>query len=130
MKSLVILQPSLRPADPHTCTDAGAVKNWRFALYEALVEHDGEAFAPVLAESWQCSEDARSWTFTLRQGVRFHDGKPLTAGDVLYSLRRIAGPLAAGELFMVTYRDYLETAELEAPDDRTIRLTVPGSIFI
>lgn len=125
MKSLVILQPSLRFLDPHTCSDAAAVKNWRFALYEALVEHDGEGFAPVLAESWRCGEDARTWTFTLREGVRFHDGKPLTAGDVLYSLGRAFGPLAEGELFMVTYRDYLGTAQLEAADDRTVRLTAP-----
>jgi peptide/nickel transport system substrate-binding protein len=121
----VILQPSLRPLDPHTCTDANAVRNWRYALYEALVEHDRGGFAPVLAQSWSCSEDARTWTFTLREGVRFHDGRSLTAGDVVYSLKRAAGPLLAGELFTVTFHNYLASMELEAPDSRTVRLKTP-----
>lgn len=125
MNPFVILQPSLRPVDPHTCTDANAVRNWRFALYEALVEHHGESFAPVLAESWRCSLDARTWTFVLREGVRFHDGKPLTARDVAHSLTRAAGPLVTGELFAVTFHSYLAGMELETPDDRTILLQAP-----
>jgi small neutral amino acid transporter SnatA (MarC family) len=70
------------------------VRNWRYALYEALVEYAGKAFAPLLAESWRCAEDARTWIFNLREGVYFHDGKTLTARDVVYSLKRAAGPLA------------------------------------
>ena len=125
MNPLVILQPSLRPLDPHTCTDANAVRNWRCALYEALVEHDGEFFAPVLAESWRCAEDARSWTFTLREGVRFHDGRVLTARDVVYSLQWAAGPLVTGELFAVTFHSYLADMELRALDERTVQLQAP-----
>ena len=39
----VIAQPNLRPIDPHTCTDANAVQNWRYALNETLVEHHGDS---------------------------------------------------------------------------------------
>ena len=45
---------------------------------------------PWLARSWRSSDGCRVWTFTLRQGVKFHDGAPLTAGDVVASVRRIA----------------------------------------
>ncbi|UCF97106.1 MAG: hypothetical protein JSV89_18325 [Spirochaetaceae bacterium] len=121
----IILQASLPPLDPHTCTDADAVRSWRFSLYEALVENEGERFAPLLAESWRCSQDARTWTFTLSQGVRFHDGTPLTARDVAYSLTRAAGPLITGELFAVSFHSYLAGMELETPDHRTVVLHAP-----
>lgn len=125
MNPFVILQPSLRPLDPHICTDANAVRNWRYALYEALVEHDGRYFSPVLAESWRCEENARTWTFTLREGVCFQDGRALTAKDAIYSLQRAAGPMVTGELFTVTFHNYLAGMELEAVDQRTIRLKTP-----
>jgi len=125
MNPFVILQPSLRSLDPHTCTDANAVRNWRYALYEALVEYNGESFTPVLVESWRCEEDARTWTFQLREGVRFHDGKTLSARDVVYSLERAAGPGIAGELFTVTFHNYLGGMELTIVNERTVRLAAP-----
>src|SRR5690606_36510123 len=48
---------------------------------------DGSA-VPVLAESWSASDDALSWQFKVRQGVTFHDGKELTADDVVATIRR------------------------------------------
>ena len=128
MKPFVILQPNLRALDPHICTDANAVRNWRYALYEALIEYGGESFVPALAESWRCSPDARTWTFNLRQGVRFHDGKTLTARDVVYSLERAAGPGITGELFTVTFYNYLEGMELTAVNERTVRLFAPAPV--
>ena len=59
---------------------------------DTLVESDpetGEAL-PSLAESWSPSADAREWTFKIRQGVEFHDGSPMTAADVVETLRRHA----------------------------------------
>ena len=125
MNPFVILQPSVRVLDPHTCTDANAVRNWRYAVYEALVHYNGEFFAPALAGSWRCGEDARTWTFQLREGVRFHDGRTLTARDVVYSLERAAGPGITGELFTVTFHNYLEGMELAAANERTVRLAAP-----
>ncbi len=60
-------------------------------VYETLVFYDGEAtdkFVPQLAESWTVSEDGTVWTFTIRQGVKFHEGGDLTASDVAYSFQR------------------------------------------
>lgn len=59
-------------------------------IYDTLVEPDENLeMQPALAESWQVSPDQLTWTFRLRPGVRFHDGSPLTADDVVFSYRRI-----------------------------------------
>ena len=53
-------------------------------VYEGLVRFDRDgAIVPALATAWQVSSDGLAWTFTLREGVRFHDGSPLTVDDVL-----------------------------------------------
>jgi peptide/nickel transport system substrate-binding protein len=58
-------------------------------VFETLTDVD-EQFNPVprLAESWESSDGATVWVFNLRQGVEFHDGKPLTAADVVYTYQR------------------------------------------
>jgi len=62
------------------------------AIYNTLVEIavDGSAI-PELAESWESSPDARIWTFKLRQGVQFHNGKPLAVEDVVASIQHHLG---------------------------------------
>jgi peptide/nickel transport system substrate-binding protein len=64
--------------------------NWQ--LRNCLVEIDHN-FKPIpeLAESWESSPDAKVWTFNLRKGVEFHNGKTMTAADVIYSLQHHRG---------------------------------------
>lgn len=58
-----------------------------------LVELDPKSNPiPELAESWEASDDATRWVFRIREGVTFHDGRPLTAADVVWSLSRHIGP--------------------------------------
>ncbi|MCG8684070.1 MAG: ABC transporter substrate-binding protein [Desulfobacterales bacterium] len=61
--------------------------NTNFQIRNCLVEIDHD-FKPVpeLAESWESSPDAKTWVFKLRKGVEFHNGKTMTAEDVIYSL--------------------------------------------
>lgn len=64
---------------------------WLLAAYEPLVTVDpatGEG-EPKLATSWELAEDQMTWTFTLREGVTFHDGSDFTAEDVVFSLSTI-----------------------------------------
>ncbi|MBA3375092.1 MAG: ABC transporter substrate-binding protein [Actinobacteria bacterium] len=63
------------------------------AVYEQLTRYDESLQArPWLAERWDSNKKGDVWTFTLRSGVRFHDGSPLTAKDVVYSFRRLLDP--------------------------------------
>lgn len=55
--------------------------------------------APRLAASWKASDDLKTWTFTLAKGAKFHDGTPVTAADVVWSLKRLRGtPSGASRL--------------------------------
>jgi ABC-type transport system substrate-binding protein len=67
-----------------------------YTIYNNLVTFDRDlGIVPDLAESWIQSEDGLTWTFTLRQGVSFHDGSPFTAQAVEAHIRRIQDPATA-----------------------------------
>jgi peptide/nickel transport system substrate-binding protein len=121
-------------ADPHL---SNTTHDGRLAamVYEALTGYD-ESLKPVpwLAESWAPNEAGDEWTFTLREGVTFHDASPLTPADVVYSFRRILDPAtksaAAGVL------TFLDPDGIEAVDNRTVRFKLkervadlPGSLI-
>src|SRR5215831_19358222 len=66
-------------------------------MYDLLVQVDPvhwDQVIPDLAQSWTISEDGLTYTFSLREGVKFHDGAPLTAEDVVASFRHIISPRA------------------------------------
>jgi len=74
--------------DPHTVVAAGD-KEILFNIFEGLVKYDhtGE-LQPCLATDYKIADDAMTYTFTLREGVLFHDGSEMDADDVIYSLNR------------------------------------------
>ena len=79
--------------DPHKVTAAGD-KELIFNIYEGLLKYDYEGnLNPCLATDYEISDDASVYTFTIREGVKFHDGTDLDAGDIVYSLKRAAGLL-------------------------------------
>ena len=85
-----------------------------YALHDAMAKPmPGQPLAPSLAESWSASEDALSYEFVLRQGVKFHNGDPVTAEDVKFSFERYRGASAK----MLHDR----VAAVETPDARHIR---------
>src|SRR5207302_11269733 len=66
--------------------------------YNLLVRFESDMTpAPELAESWQVSPDGLTWTFKLRQGVKFHDGQEFTSADVKFSFDRLLEKSAAGK---------------------------------
>ncbi len=105
--------------NPITATDAyaGRVND---LIYESLLRRDPRTLelVPVLAESWDISEDRLTFTFRLRRDVRWQDGTPFTARDVLFSFERINDPAVDAAHLRNYYRDI---EKLEVLDDYTIR---------
>lgn len=110
-----IVQQHVTLADPHLCNDDSNALALQAALFDTLVVRDERgAFSPHLAESWEVSEDALVWRFTLRSNVRCHDGKALTGEDVLASLERVRDPSLGGVLGTEgVYASYLEGARIK-----------------
>ena len=80
--------------DPHLATDniSGGLVN---EIFGGLVTLSLDLkVTPDLAEAWDVSDDGRVYTFHLRKDAKFHDGKPVTAEDVRWSLERAADPAA------------------------------------
>jgi peptide/nickel transport system substrate-binding protein len=77
--------------DPATMNDTIPISmNWSLRNCLVEVDYKGEAI-PELAESWESTPDAAKWTFTLRKGVEFHNGKPLEVKDVMHSIQHHRG---------------------------------------
>ena len=86
-----------------------------YALHDAMVKPmPGNAMAPSLAESWSAAKDGLTYDFVLRQGVKFHNGDPVTAEDVKFSFERYRG--AAHK----TLKD--RVAGVDAVDPRRVRI--------
>src|SRR5262249_3354835 len=86
-----------------------------YALHDALVKPmPGNPSAPSLAESWSASPDGLAYEFVLRRGVKFHNGDPVTAEDVKFSLERYRG--AAHK----TLKE--RVAAIETPDPGRVRI--------
>lgn len=124
---LTIMQKEVRLGDPHVNSDDRNNLSILLNIYEPLVTYgeNGE-FHPCLAESWTLDEDACTWTFGLRSGVRFQDASPFSAGDVIASMQRVLSPHMSGELGTQSlYRSYLGDAHIEALDRMTVRIRTP-----
>src|SRR3569832_2123592 len=81
-------QGDLKSLDPYTLREATTIANHGH-VYEGLTARDKDLkIVPALAESWETPEPAR-WRFHLRKGVKFHNGDPFTADDVIFSADRI-----------------------------------------
>jgi len=77
--------------DPATLS-SGFVNMLWYTIHGQLTEVNADGqLEPLLAESWEASDDATQWTFNLREGVEFHNGKSVDSGDVIASLQRHKG---------------------------------------
>lgn len=90
---IVGITQDLDSLDPHKAVAAGT-KEVLFNIFEGLVKPDKDGnLVPAVASGYIISDDGTRYTFTLRKGVKFHDGALVTADDVIYSLKRSAGLL-------------------------------------
>ena len=95
----------LQILDPHITT-ATVTRAFGYMVYDTLIAMDSKGvFHPQMLESWSASEDRLTWTLTLRPGLAWHDGQPVTPEDCIASLRRWARNDAFGKRMMGSVRD-------------------------
>ena len=114
---------------PDTLNPGTAVLSEAYSIFELVYDSmyqlnlDG-TYSPELAEKVDVSDDGTVWTFTIRDGVMFHDGVPLTAKDIAFSYNFYQ----ANEdfPFLNVYTSYFDS--VEAPDDKTVVITLSEAI--
>ncbi|MBS0541945.1 MAG: ABC transporter substrate-binding protein, partial [Proteobacteria bacterium] len=114
----VVMHSDLKILDP-IWTTAFIVRNHAYMIYDTLFALDGDLkIKPQMVDKWEVSPDQLVWTFTLRDGLAFHDGKPVTSEDVVASLQRWAKRDALGILL------WTKLDKIDAVDAKTFRLTL------
>ncbi|WP_420733219.1 ABC transporter substrate-binding protein [Brevibacterium luteolum] len=101
--------------------------SWYYATYDSLVKLDKKGeLVPQLAEEWSSSEDLRTWTFKIREGVKFHDGTDLTPEDVAFTFNSIMANPASNPR---SYMQPLERAEVGENNTVKFHLSSPWAPF-
>ena len=115
--------------DPHKTVKAGT-REVMFNVFEGLMKPTPEGdLTPAIASDYQVSEDRLTYTFPLRDGVKFHNGDTVTAEDVVYSIQRCA---AATETGIVPVEAFSNITDIQAPDASTVVITLaqPDNEFL
>lgn len=112
-----VMHSGLRVLDP-VITTAHITRNHAYMIYDTLLAMDAENTPRPQMASWKVSDDGLTYIFTLRDGLAFHDGAPVTAADVVASLQRWGKRDSGGQMLMDA------TASLTATDDKTATLTL------
>ncbi|KAA2236310.1 ABC transporter substrate-binding protein [Salinarimonas soli] len=129
-RTIRISQPRVVLDDPHACTDSGDVLAVFGAVFDTLVRREPSGdYGPGLATAWTVSDDARRFTFTLREGVRFHDGEPCDAQAVRFCLERMARPDMGATLGAPgVYAQYLTGMQVETHGAHGLTVTLAEPI--
>ncbi|HVQ18588.1 MAG TPA: ABC transporter substrate-binding protein, partial [Actinomycetes bacterium] len=109
--------------NPFKGITVAAYETWALT-YNTLTGYSADDFAPVpqLAESWEASDDNKTWTYHLVDNATFTDGEPLTADDVVYTFERV---MAGESIERTNYGSYVRNIEsVKATDDYTVVMTV------
>ena len=114
---------SMDPADMHSGDDAYHT----FAVYNRLLDVDDNfQTIPELATEWSVSPDGLTWTFKLREGVKFHSGKDFTSADVVYTFKRFFDEkLGSGAKAVL---EFLDPEGIKAVDNFTVSFTTKNPV--
>jgi peptide/nickel transport system substrate-binding protein len=116
--------------EPATIADTGSICLLSQCAEYLAVSDPDLALRPALAERWSPNADGTVWSFTIRRGVRFHDGRELTARDVAATMNRLADP-ANGSIALSAFAGVLSKGGARAADDTTVEfhLDAPNGNF-
>ena len=122
---------SLEPPvlDPNLNAAAAIREVTYLNIYESLGRIDSKGnVGPGLATKWTVSEDGTEYVFTLRPGLKYHDGEPCDSADVKFTLDRLSAPNATAPAKSL----YRSIASVETPDATTVKVKLknPDSFFI
>jgi len=110
-----VMHSDLRVIDPGFTT-AYITRDHGYMVYDTLLAEDASFHIQPQMADWKVSDDKLTYVFTLRDGLKWHDGTPVTAEDCVASLKRLGRNDGMGQKLM----DF--TASLEASDAKTITL--------
>jgi peptide/nickel transport system substrate-binding protein len=114
----VVPQTDLEILDP-TSTTAYLTRDHGYLVYDTLFGLDARGeIQPQMVDAYEVSADKKTWTFTLRDSLEFHDGQPVTSDDVIASIQRWAVRDTLGQRLL----SFVE--RLDAPGPRTFRMTL------
>lgn len=109
----LVPQADLRSIDP-IWTTAYITRNYGYMVYDTLLAYDANfKVQPQMVDKWTISADKLTYTFTLRDGLKWHDGQPVKAADCVASLKRWMARDAMGQAFPAVI------GEMKATDDKT-----------
>ena len=112
-------QGDLKSLDPYTLNETTTNAHLGH-VYEGLTKRGKDlAIQPGLAERWETSEDGLTWRFYLRKNVKFHNGNPFTADDVVFTWKYASDPATAA----VTLGNFATVQNVEAVDDYIVQIT-------
>ncbi|MCG7380543.1 nickel ABC transporter substrate-binding protein [Paenibacillus sp. ACRSA] len=94
-------------------------------VYESLVENTPDGIKPLLAESWDISEDGKTYTFHLRQGVKFHDGEPFNAEAVKQNIEAVQANAEKHAWIKLSTK----ITNVEVIDEHTVALTLSDAYY-
>jgi peptide/nickel transport system substrate-binding protein len=116
--------------DPLTVADTGGICIMSQTGEYLAISDPGLNLRPALAESWKPDEEGGVWTFKIRKGVRFHNGRTLTSADVVATIDRLADP-ANGSVALSAFAGALSKGGARAIDDDTVEfhLDAPNGNF-
>ena len=122
----VVMHSDLKVMDPLVST-AYISRNHGFMIFDQLVARDEKgSVRPQMADKWEASKDGLSWTFTLRDGLEWHDGTPVTAEDCVASIKRYAQRDATGLRLAAVVDGY----DVLSPKAFRIRLKSPYGLLL
>ncbi len=113
-----VMHADIKIIDP-IWTSAYNVRNYGYMVYDTLLAMDDKLVVkPQMLEGWKVSDDKLVYTFTLRDGLKFHDGAPVTSADCIASLQRWAPKDGMGQKLFSFVKS------LEAVNDKTFVMTL------
>lgn len=121
-----VMEAPLRSVDP-VITTSYIVRNYGYMVYDTLLAEDekGEV-RPQMVDGWKVEDEGKTYVLTLREGLKWHDGKPVTSADAVQSIKRWIQLDKMGQIMA----EFLEG--IEARDERTfaIRMKIASDIAL